>query len=110
MPDKYCFVSDDNRNNGMCWKNAASFNRSQLVLCVLMRPNTLVKFSKISPTRAGSYCQQTSYRKWAVLCKMQKFQFFTTSPLEMRACGTGIKFAEYAKLYERIIKCTFING
>jgi hypothetical protein len=25
---------------------------------------------------------------------MQKFQFFT-SPLKMRACGTGRKFAEY---------------
>jgi hypothetical protein len=29
--------------------------------------NTLVKFSKISPTRAGLHCQRTSYRKWAVL-------------------------------------------
>jgi hypothetical protein len=26
---------------------------------------------------------------------MQKFQFFSTSPLKMRACGTGRKFAEY---------------
>jgi hypothetical protein len=26
---------------------------------------------------------------------MQKFQFFTASPLKMRACGTGRKFAEY---------------
>jgi hypothetical protein len=26
---------------------------------------------------------------------MQKFQFFTTSLLKMRACGTGRKFAEY---------------
>jgi hypothetical protein len=57
---------------------------------------TLVnKFGEISPTRAGSYCQRTSCRKWAVLCKMQKFHFFTTSPLNMRACGTGRKFAEY---------------
>jgi hypothetical protein len=30
-----------------------------------------------------------------LLCKMQKFQLFTTSPLKMRACGTGRKFAEY---------------
>ena len=28
---------------------------------------TLIKFSKISPTRAGSYCQRTSYGKWPVL-------------------------------------------
>ena len=27
--------------------------------------------------------------------KMQKFKFFTSSPLKMRACGTGRKFAEY---------------
>jgi hypothetical protein len=26
---------------------------------------------------------------------MQKFQFFTASPLKMPACGTGRKFAEY---------------
>jgi hypothetical protein len=26
---------------------------------------------------------------------MQKFQFCTASPLKMRACGTGKKFAEY---------------
>jgi hypothetical protein len=47
--------------------------------------------ANISPTRAGSYCQRTSCRK----CKMQKFQFFTASPLRMRACSTGRKFAEY---------------
>jgi hypothetical protein len=56
---------------------------------------TLVKFSKISPTRAGSYCQRTSYRKWPVLWKMQKFQIFTTNPLKMRACSPGRKVAEY---------------
>jgi hypothetical protein len=33
---------------------------------------TLVKFSKISPTRAGSYCQQTSYRKWPGLARSLK--------------------------------------
>jgi hypothetical protein len=27
----------------------------------------MIIFSKISPIRAGSYCQRTSYRKWPVL-------------------------------------------
>jgi hypothetical protein len=37
-------------------------------------------------TESGQFCEK---------CKsLQKFQFFT-SPLKMRACGTGRKFAEY---------------
>ena len=49
---------------------------------------TLVKFSKIS--RASSYCQWTSYRKWAVLCKMQKFQHKSAENVSLQR-----KFAEY---------------
>jgi hypothetical protein len=40
---------------------------------------------------------------------MQKFQLFTTSPLKMRACGTGRKFAGYdqrddVRIQEALIK------
>jgi hypothetical protein len=35
----------------------------------------MIIFSKISPTRAGSYCQRTSYRKWPVLQKCKSFNF-----------------------------------
>jgi hypothetical protein len=44
---------------------------------------------------------------------MQKFKFFTASPLKMRASGTGRKFAEYDQRAthenfprkEKIVKC-----
>jgi hypothetical protein len=45
---------------------------------------------KLSPTRAGSYCQRKSYRKWAVLCKIQVSIFHPKS-----AENAGRKFAEY---------------
>jgi hypothetical protein len=83
------------RKNHASYNNNKSAYRYETVLIYTREfIYTLVKFSKISPTRAGSYCQRTSYRKWPVIWKMQKFQFFTASPLKMRACGTGRKFAE----------------
>jgi hypothetical protein len=33
---------------------------------------------------------------------MQKFQFYTASPLKMRACGAGRKFAEYDQCVEHV--------
>jgi hypothetical protein len=55
---------------------------------------TLVKFRKISSTQScGSVL--SSYGKWPILCKRQKFQFFTASPLKIRACGIERKCVEY---------------
>jgi hypothetical protein len=57
--------------------------------------STLVQFSEVSPTRAGSHCQRTSHTKWRVLCKMQNFKFSTASPLENASLRNGRKFGEY---------------
>jgi hypothetical protein len=85
------------RNNSHFAEKKRSWNQA------LTDRITLVKSSKISPTRAGSYCQRTSFRKWTVLCKMQKFQFsFSTSPLKMPACCTGRKCAEYMTSDQRV--------
>ena len=55
---------------------------------------TLVKFRKISSTQSCGPVL-SSYRKWPILCKMQMFQFFTASPLKIRACGIERKCVEY---------------
>jgi hypothetical protein len=56
---------------------------------------TLVKFSKGHLTESGQFLEKC------------KFQFFTASPLKMRACGTGRKFGEF---YQRdIIGNLFCN-
>ena len=65
---------------------------------------TLVKFSEFSPARACSFCQQTSYPNLPDLCKMQSFDFFTASPLEIRVCCIRRKFADYDLRIQYIIQ------
>jgi hypothetical protein len=59
------------------WNSTVSWQRLWAVDITFI--HTLVKFSKISPTRVGSLLSAD----------------ITASPLKMRACGTGRKFAEY---------------
>ena len=64
--------------------------------CILLRHySTLAKFSKFSPIlERGRIVSGHLAQNCAILCKLQSFQFFTTSPLEIRACCTGRKFVE----------------
>ena len=60
-----------------------------LLLCfsVLLRPGyTLVKFSEITPTRAGSYCQRTSYTK----CKTFNFYRKSAGKCEPAVLGENL--------------------
>jgi hypothetical protein len=52
---------------------------------------TLVKFSEISPTRVGSYCQRTSHKMGSSVQNLKLSIFHRKSA----ACDTGRKFAEY---------------
>jgi hypothetical protein len=69
----------------------ACYVRNNLPLQAFLWRCTLVKFSKISPTRAGSYILQ----KVGSSVQNAKVPIFPDKSAEMRACGTGRKFAEY---------------
>jgi hypothetical protein len=56
---------------------------------------TLVKYSEISPTNVGSYCQRTSYTNDQLCAKCKTFNFSQQVRWKIRVCATGRKFAEY---------------
>jgi hypothetical protein len=64
------------------------------------------KFSETSATRAGSFCQRTSYTKWVVLCKMLIKNNF--SPQD-RVCRTGRKFDECDNTHRILRSCTSLS-
>lgn len=64
------------------------------------------KFSETSATRAGSFCQRTSYTKWVVLCKMLIKNNFSRQD---RVCRTGRKFDECDNTHRILRSCTSLS-